>query len=103
MNLHVKMAKQKKNRAVTSLLIKQAFELINSARNQVLRQTNSVMVFTYFHLGRLIIENEQGGIDRADYGKETIPEIRSVEPAIVLLKEVAAQPPLKAVRCASPQ
>ncbi|HTF03869.1 MAG TPA: PDDEXK nuclease domain-containing protein [Bacteroidia bacterium] len=56
-------------------LFDQAIELIRTARNQAARQTNSLMVFTYFHLGRLIIEHEQGGKVKADYGKETIKEL----------------------------
>ena len=56
----------------TDSFIKQAIQLVYTARQQVVRQTNSVMVFTYFHIGRLIIENEQGGKVKAAYGKETI-------------------------------
>lgn len=56
-------------------LIKQAHDLIAAARTQTVRQTNSLMVFTYYQLGKLIIENEQGGTDRAEYGKETIKDL----------------------------
>lgn len=69
------MAKTKLNIKSKTVLIKQAFELIDGARKQVVRQTNSLMVFTYFNLGRLIIEDEQGGDTRAIYGKETIKEL----------------------------
>ncbi len=58
-----------------SKLIKQAVNLVNAARNQVVKQTNNLMVFTYFNLGKLIIEDEQGGVDRASYGKEIIKEL----------------------------
>ena len=34
--------------------VEQAVQLIQSARQQAVRQTNSLMVFTYFHLGKLI-------------------------------------------------
>jgi|GEM_PF-6937395 len=40
------MAKQITNKAGSQTLIKKALELVNDARNQVVRQTNSVMVFT---------------------------------------------------------
>lgn len=56
-------------------MFNQAIELIRTARNQAARQTNSLIVFTYFHLGRLIIEHEQGGNIKAGYGKETIKEL----------------------------
>lgn len=59
-------------KVVTAPFIRQALELVKTARGQAARQTNTLMVFTYYQLGRLIINNEQGGINRAVYGKETI-------------------------------
>lgn len=59
----------------TDLFIRQAIELVHAARHHVVRQTNSVMVFTYFNIGKLIIENEQGGKSKAVYGKATIIEL----------------------------
>ncbi|PBQ34896.1 hypothetical protein CNR22_12755 [Sphingobacteriaceae bacterium] len=56
----------------TSSLIKQALELVSASRGHVVRQTNGLMVFTYFQLGRLIVEHEQQGTKRAAYGKEVI-------------------------------
>ena len=52
--------------------IKQAVELVQGARQLVVRQTNSVMVYTYYQIGRLIVEHEQSGNLRADYGKATL-------------------------------
>lgn len=56
-------------------IFKQALALVHQAREQVARQTNSLMVYTYFQLGRLIVEHEQGGKAKAAYGKETIKEL----------------------------
>ena len=56
----------------TNLLLNQAVLLIHAARQIVVRQTNSVMVFTYFHIGKLIVEYEQAGKSKAEYGKATI-------------------------------
>ena len=56
----------------TNQLLNQAIQLVRDARQFVVRQTNSVMVFTYFQLGRLIVEQKQGGKVRAAYGKDTI-------------------------------
>ena len=53
-------------------LVLLASALIQAARTQVLRQTNSVMVFTYFQIGRLIVEHEQAGKAKAVYGKATL-------------------------------
>lgn len=69
------MAKQKTKILIDTKLVKKAVLLIEAARNQTVRQTNSLMVFTYFHLGRLIIENEQGGKSKAAYGEETIKQL----------------------------
>lgn len=66
------MAKQKSNTITSSALLKEALQLVKTARGQLVRQTNSLMVFTYFHLGRLIVEHEQGGKLKAAYGRETI-------------------------------
>ncbi|MBS1651856.1 MAG: DUF1016 family protein [Bacteroidetes bacterium] len=63
------------NKGKSLPLFKQAITLVHQAREHVAKQTNSVMVFTYFQLGRLIIEHEQGGKTKAVYGKETIKEL----------------------------
>lgn len=56
----------------TNLLLNHAVLLVQAARQIVVRQTNSVMVFSYFHIGKLIVEYEQAGKSKADYGKATI-------------------------------
>lgn len=58
--------------------IKQAVDLIQAARQQAVRQTNSLMLFTYFHLGKLIVEQEQKGKSKAAYGSELLKQL-SVE------------------------
>ncbi len=65
---------QKSTEEITSVnnLLSQAVQLVQAARQLVVRQTNSVMVFTYFHIGKLIIEDEQDGKQKAEYGKSTI-------------------------------
>ena len=47
---------------------KQAIDLLHSARQQAVRQVNLVMVHTYFEIGRMIVEEEQEGKGRAEYG-----------------------------------
>lgn len=44
-------------------------EILSSARKKVLNQVNQAMVYTYYEIGRIIVENEQGGKERATYGK----------------------------------
>lgn len=51
---------------------KRAIDLLHSARQQVVRQVNLTMVQTYFEIGRMIVEEEQQGKDRAEYGKQLL-------------------------------
>nr|WP_264526389.1 PDDEXK nuclease domain-containing protein [Flavobacterium sp. N502536] len=45
---------------------------MQNARQQVLRAVNSTMTITYFEIGRIIVEEEQNGKDRAEYGKQLL-------------------------------
>ena len=47
-------------------------ELLKAARGHAYRAVNSVMVETYWHIGRRIVEQEQKGKNRADYGDKLI-------------------------------
>jgi hypothetical protein len=47
-------------------------ELLQSARQAVVRNVNQAMVYTYFKIGRVIVEDEQQGKERAKYGKKFI-------------------------------
>ncbi|MBD0284313.1 MAG: DUF1016 domain-containing protein [Flavisolibacter sp.] len=46
--------------------------LIDEARKHVVQNVNTAMVYTYFQIGRMIVEEQQGGKGRAAYAKETI-------------------------------
>jgi predicted nuclease of restriction endonuclease-like (RecB) superfamily len=59
--------------AVFQQLHGQIRELLAAARLQVRRSVNDAMVQTYWHVGRLIVEGEQGGQARAAYGQRTLP------------------------------
>lgn len=49
--------------------------LINEARLHVVRSVNTAMVVTYWEIGRRIVEEEQNGSDRAEYGKYLIENL----------------------------
>jgi hypothetical protein len=49
--------------------------LVLSARQTVARGVNLLQVQTNYEIGRRIVEHEQGGADRAQYGKEVIKEL----------------------------
>ena len=60
---------------VPDALYQSISELIRQARQQVQRSVNSVMVQSYWHVGRLIIEHEQQGESRAAYGKQQLGQL----------------------------
>ena len=50
-------------------------EILLSARTQARRAVNDAMVQAYWQVGRLIVEDEQGGQARAEYGKRVLVEV----------------------------
>lgn len=56
----------------------QIVDLLQSARSKVVRTVNQTMVLTYFEIGRMIVEEEQDGKERADYGKQILKELSDV-------------------------
>ena len=54
------------------ILFQQVVELLQNARQEVLRTVNQTMTITYFEIGRMIVEEEQSGKDRAEYGKKIL-------------------------------
>ena len=44
-------------------------EIINQSRERVFRVANSTLLLTYWQIGQLIVEDEQQGKERAEYGK----------------------------------
>ena len=48
---------------------------IRGARANVIQAVNAEQVIAYWHIGKKIIEKEQQGQDRADYGKQLIKEL----------------------------
>ena len=50
-------------------------DLLNEARKFVVKSVNQTIVLTYFEVGRLIVEDEQQGKERAEYGKSVLKEL----------------------------
>ena len=50
-------------------------QLVLSARGGAARGLNLLQVHTNYEIGRRIVKEEQGGADRAQYGKEVIREL----------------------------
>lgn len=49
--------------------------LIAEARKRTVAAVNTAMVYTYYEIGRIIVEDEQQGEQRAEYGKAVIKEL----------------------------
>ncbi|PKF73628.1 YhcG family protein [Chryseobacterium sp. PMSZPI] len=50
-------------------------EIIKQSREKVFRIANSTLLLTYWQIGKLIVENEQQGKERAEYGKYTLKNL----------------------------
>ena len=49
--------------------------IIDEARRKVIREVNNVMVIAYWNVGRIIVDYEQKGERRAEYGKQLLKEL----------------------------
>jgi len=56
-------------------IVNQIKELILTARSNMERQVNHTMLSTYWNIGKIIVEYEQGGNIKAEYGKQLIKNL----------------------------
>ncbi len=56
-------------------LASQIAEIVQQARSQVRQSVNQAMVASYWEIGRLIVEHEQQGRERAAYGQRQLAEL----------------------------
>lgn len=59
----------------TQNLFAHVSDLIEEARNKVKTAVNTAMVYTYYEIGRYIVEDEQNGQQRAGYRKSVLKEL----------------------------
>ena len=50
-------------------------QLMDQARNRVSREVNNILIQTYWEIGRIIVEDEQDNLERAEYGKKLITNL----------------------------
>ncbi len=60
---------------IDSNLFNEIRALIMAARNAVVRNIDTVQVMTSFEIGRRIVEHEQKGATRAEYGKQLLADL----------------------------
>ena len=56
-------------------LFEKISNLLNEARKATLRTINKAMVYSYYEIGRMIVEDEQEGKSRAEYGKQILTDL----------------------------
>ena len=66
------------NKPSNTKFFTQIVDLLQSARSKVVLTVNQTMVLTYFEIGRMIVEEEQNGKNRAEYGKEILKQLSKV-------------------------
>ncbi len=55
--------------------LKSIVEVLKNARKNAKTAVNITMVYAYFEIGRMIVEEEQNGKNRAAYGKQILQEL----------------------------
>lgn len=63
------------NKLSNTKFFTQIVDLLQSARNKVVQTINQTMVQTYYEVGKMIVEEEQKGKDRAEYGKNLLQDL----------------------------
>jgi len=66
------------NKPSNTKFFSQIVDLLQSARNKVVQTINQTMVITYFEIGSMIVEEEQDGKERADYGKQILKDLSNI-------------------------
>lgn len=67
--------RKKEIEKVPDALFERVVSILEQARNNVVRAVNSNMVLAYWMIGREIVEELQGGEERAEYGKKVVEEL----------------------------
>jgi hypothetical protein len=69
------MTLPKKKSADYSYLVSGITELLETARRATARSVNAIMTAAYWMIGRRMVEYEQGGKTRAEYGKALLERL----------------------------
>ena len=56
-------------------MIQEIKDVILSSRKKVAYEVNNTMLYAYWNVGRIIVENEQNGNIKAEYGKQILKEL----------------------------
>lgn len=60
---------------ISNTFLSNISDLLHNAKGNAKTAVNLVMVYSYYEVGRMILEEEQKGADRAAYGKYILKEL----------------------------
>lgn len=66
---------EKEQKEVVNNIYNEIYKIVVENKNKMCYQINNTLVNTYFMIGKIIVENEQNGNIRAEYGKEVLKEL----------------------------
>ena len=66
---------ERMNNSINTQIIEEIRNILILARQHLQQTVNSAMVQTYWHIGKIIVEDEQKGELRAEYGKKQLEQI----------------------------
>ena len=69
------MSNKSVNTGLGEMLLIDIKQIVSQARNQVKQTVNNAMVQAYWQIGCLIVEDEQQGQSRAQYGKAQLKQL----------------------------
>ena len=72
------MANELKNNLVSETLVTDLKQIILQARQGAYAAVNACMIATYWKIGQRIVEEEQQGKTRAEYGKGQLQELAKI-------------------------
>jgi predicted GNAT family N-acyltransferase len=69
------MSSEMIGKKIDKTLLEDIKTILQKSRHSLQQTVNTTMVQTYWHIGRLIVEDEQKGNERAEYGKRQLESI----------------------------
>lgn len=66
---------ENEQKEVVNNIYNEIYKIVVENKNKMCYQINNTLVNTYFMIGKIIVENEQNGNIRAEYGKEVLKEL----------------------------
>lgn len=66
------------NSVIPQQLLDEIRRVVGQAQQYVKQTVNTSMVQAYWHVGRLIVEQEQRGVERAEYGKQQLEQLANM-------------------------